>query len=1005
MAQIYRVVAFTDIEGSSRLWEQMGSSFVHHIRNHDDLVRRTVQEFGGEVVKPIGDGFFLAFESARASVAWAVTFLSEIKQYQERTPSAPEFRIRIVLNAGQVETVPDATLPLGIDYFGATVNRAARLSKLGSGEQVLASETVVSGITAEELNALGVELIDLGFHRLKDLTAPEHIIQIHHPSFRVKTFPPLKSLDIRSNNLPSQVTAFFGREKEFQELSNLLKEGKYRLVTLTGFGGIGKSRLAIQLGAELLPLFQNGVFVVWLDRITAPRQIPSTLAESLAFTFYSEENPEEQILRFLEDKNMLLLFDNFEHLLEEDGTDFLIRLLERCPKIRVLVTSRERLNILGELEYPLDALPIPKAVEPVESLLKYPSVRIFEDRAALANPDFSISSETVGPLIQILNSVEGIPIAIELAAGQIRHFPLKEMAESLEQSLEILAVPYRNLPKRQRSLQATIEWSYQLLSQAEKKFLVSLGVFQGGFQPPAARAMSPELSEVQANENLFSLVDRSLVRHQVMDSTARFSLLEPVRQFCLRLASIDSDFAELENRHSKWFAVYAAEESLKLHSPEQNLALSALIMEWPNIQKAFLHSVKAKNWEQVNCFARSLRNFLDIRSLWNEAVYMYQQAYAHLQESGVEITNALQSRALCSVSLSLGRFLLRLGQVEEGTRMVEYGFSLAQHYAESSELSYAYRNLGSLAVLKGDLEEARAHFEKSLQYAEEARDVFASISNLNNLGVIHLRKGEIQQAQQTLEKAFSASQSCGDRYVMATTLSNLGILYQELRERETARQKHEASIEVRKELGDKQGIASCLNNLGLLASEEGNLEEARRLFLQSLEVSKDLGDRNGVMQTLTNLGEILWRLGCIEDAGHYFADAENHSRMIGNPDSLADILNSRGVLEIFFHRPEQARGFLLEALMIARQLGLENRLAESLVGIGLWLEKTGKPGLAYQLITSAVSSGKIGDFLENQWANDAIARLKEILPADASAQLSSELSEAGDLAYSLLKPI
>jgi predicted ATPase/class 3 adenylate cyclase/Tfp pilus assembly protein PilF len=1004
-----RILCFTDIEGSSRLWESVGPGFVEHIRNHDEIVRRTLQESGGCVVKPIGDGFFISFERGREAIGWAVRFLQELREYRGRAPGNPELRVRVVFHSGPVETVADPTLPLGVDYFGATVNRAARLSKVGYGGQVLVSEAVAALLSEQDLRALGIELIDLGQVRLKDLSAPEHVFQVHHPSFPTRMFPPLKTLDVRSNNLPSQVTSFFGREREFRELCARIREGGHRLVTLTGFGGVGKSRLAIQVGAELLPHFRDGVYVAYLDRIRGPREIATALAEAISFSFYSRENAEDQILRFLEDKSILLILDNFEHLLEDDGTEFVVRILEQCPKVRLIVTSRERLNLLGELEYPLDVMEVPAGTEALEVFLNYPSVQIFVDRASLAAPGFRVSAEARQPLARILRAVEGIPIAIELAAGRVRHSTLEEIAESLEESLEMLTATYRNLPPRQRSLEATLQWSLNLLGDAERRFLVSLSVFRGGFSAAAAVAMNPWLSGSDGQAILRSLVDRSLVRHQITDGTGRYSLLEPVRKFCERLAKQDVSLADLGERHSRWFGEFASKESARLHTQEQMRALSTMVTEWPNIQKAFEYAVASGQWSRVTALARALRDVLDMRGLWSDAVYLYRGARERIQVvveagSGGGDGEGEMREALCAVSLSLARFLLRLGEVAEGVERIEEGVRLANECGNDSERAFAMRILGSVAMMRGQMAEARARFEESLRMARAAGDFYAEVSSLNNLGVIYTQAGETGAAKETLEAALAIAESAGDRYVVATTLSNLGNLHQGLGETKAARERHEASIEVRKELGDRQGIASSLNNLGLLASEEGNLETARRLFLESLDIFKDLGDRNGAVGALVNLGEVVWRLGQTDGASAHFAEAEKLCRKMGNPESLADILNSRGVMEVFAGRWEGARSCLTEALRISREIGYENRIAETLVGVGLWLEARGREEAARDLIAAAVASGEIEDVLEREWAERALERLAASgLEGAPAASGAGSLRERAELAERALK--
>lgn len=505
---------FTDIEGSTKMWEGSPEAMRVALVRHDEILREATETRGGYIFKTVGDAFCTVFPTAQDALEAALT-AQRVLISEEWSEEIGSLRVRMALHTGAAEERDG-------DYFGPPLNRVARLLSAGHGGQILlslAAQELVRDQLPEEM-----ALRDLGERRLKDLFRPERVFQLTAPDLPFG-FPPLRTLEGRPNNLPLQPTPLVGRKREVAEVTQRLLASKTRLLTLTGPGGTGKTRLALQAAADLLEEFEDGTFFVSLAALTDPQVVTSAIAAPLGVVEAADRPLEEGIKEYLRERKLLLLLDNFEQVLE--GARLVGQLLAACPDLKVLATSRIPLGLYGEREYPVPplSLPDPERLPSLERLTQYEAVGLFIERAQDARPDFSVTNENAPAVVEICSRLDGLPLAIELAAARIKVLTPHKMLDRLSDRLKLLARGARDLPERQRTLRATMEWSHALLAEGEKMLFARLSVFAGGRTLEAIEAICDAEGDLPVDvlDGVESLVDKSLLREEEGPGESRAS--------------------------------------------------------------------------------------------------------------------------------------------------------------------------------------------------------------------------------------------------------------------------------------------------------------------------------------------------------------------------------------------------------------------------------------------------------------------------------------------------
>jgi predicted ATPase/class 3 adenylate cyclase len=791
---------FTDIEGSTRLLHQLGDRYGDALADHRRLLRECFRERDGREVDTQGDAFFVAFATASQAVAAAVAAQRRLAGHG--WPGGVELRVRMGIHTGE-------PTPTDEGYVGVDLHRGARICAAGHGGQVLVSEATRQLLLGHE--PAGVRLRDLGPHRLKDLTQPQRLYQVVAAGL-LEAFPPLKTLEDRPTNLPAQPTPLLGRTAELAGIGGLLGRERTRLVTLTGPGGTGKTRLALQAAADALDDFPGGVFLVTLAAIRDPGLVVPTVARTLGVREGAGRTVEEALGEFLGDRQVLLLLDNFEQVVE--AAPEVAGLLAACPGLSVLVTSREPLRLSGEQEYPVPPLPVPDrrslARADPAGLSQYEAVALFIGRAQAVKPSFQVTADNAPAVAEICVRLDGLPLAIELAAARIKVLSPQAVLDRLGRRLRLLTGGARGLPARQQTLRGTIDWSYDLLSGPERRLFARLAVFVDGWTLEAAEAVcDPDGDlEVDVLDGLASLVDKSLVRQAGRpDGEPRFGMLETVREYALERLEADQDPESVRDRHATYFTELSVRAQERLRLTAERGLVERLEEEHGNLRAALV-------W------------LLDRRRT----------------EPALELVHGAW------------RMWLMRGRLREGQALIE------RVLEQSSDVPSLLRDdalavVGEFYRVQGDFERARRAKEASLPGLRRAAPKLAA-ATLTDLGEIAEDQGRYQEALRLHEEALAIRREIGEQPGIGHAMCGLGRLAIRTGELPRARSFYEAVLEIGRRIDDHGFLNEALLGLAEVARRESDDGRAERLYRESVALAIRMGDLPWLAVGLAGLAAI-----------------------------------------------------------------------------------------------------------------------------------------------------
>ena len=845
---------FTDIEGSTVMWEAHPRVMRTSLERHDALLRAIITGAGGYVFKTVGDAFCAAF--ARAADAVGAALQAQAAIAAEPWPGETPIKVRMAVHTGAVDSRDG-------DYFGPPVNRVARLLSAGHGGQTLLSQAAWEG--SRDGLPQDASLRDLGLHRLKDLARPEHVFELSHPRLR-SDFPAIRSLSTHPNNLPQQLTTFIGRAREVSEVTALLAGN--RLLTLTGAGGSGKTRLGVQVAAESLAQFPDGVWLTELAPITEPDLVAQAMAAALGVKEQRGRPLAQTLADSLKDKRALILLDNCEHVLNASAA-IADALLRECAGVRILATSREPLGIAGEQTY---RVPILQAFE---------SVQLFADRAALARPNFALTDRNASAVAAICSKLDGVPLAIELAAARVSSLSVEEIHDRLDRRFGLLTRGSRTALPRHQTLRALIDWSYDLLGQAERALLRSLAVFSGGWTLEAAEATCAGGTVAgDVVDLLTSLSNKSLTVWDQGDGRSRYRLLDTLRQYAGEKLTESGDEQRIRDRHRDYHLALAERSLPKLTGTEQAEWLRRLEDEHDNFRSALEWCVAGSTEEGFRLCAALLR-FWVVRGHFSEGRAWCERL---LHKPGSQRRTKGRAKALHTA----GALAYYQGDYLHARTALEEGLSILQEIDDRTGVAAALNALGNVAIEQGDYALARTRHEASLAKSREVGEPGDIANSLVNLGVVAEKQGDQPAARTLYEEALAIRRRVGDRWGIAVALNNLANVAFEQGNYAATRSLLEEGLAIRRELGDRRGIALSLGNLAELANTQGDAVSARAWAVESLAIGRELGDGRQICHALDRLGEVHAALGSVLIAARVWGAAQRLREAMGSADESVE---------------------------------------------------------------------------------------------------------------------
>ena len=848
----------TDIEGSTALWERHAAAMGAATAGHDALIEAAVTDAGGLVVRPRGEGDsrFAVFEQPATAVRAATAIQRGLAAGLGDFPF--ELRVRIGVHTGAADWRAG-------DYYGSAVNRCARVRGLAHGGQTLLSQATAE-LTRDDL-AAGLSLRELGTYPLKGLSRPETVYQLCLPDLP-NDFPSLQSSAEFAGNLPTPPTAIIGREQELADLTRLLTGDGARLVTLTGPGGTGKTRLCLELGHALRQRFPHGVYFVDLAPITDPALVASTIAHTMGIREGGGRPAFDNLKEYLADKQVLLLLDNLEQVVS--AAPIIAGLLAATRRVALLATSRIPLQLRGEREYPVDTLAVPpaRAALPAAQLHDYEAVRFFVRQAQAARPSFALGDDNAAAVAGICRRLDGLPLALEIAAARVRLLPPAAILKRLDQSMKLLVGGAADLPTRQQTVRNAIDWSYTLLTPDEQTLFARLGVFVGGFTLESAEAVCNPDGALDVFAGVETLLRNSLLRQvDSPDDEPRFDMLLTIRDYALEKLAGAGELDAQRAAHAGHFAQWATADWAALYAPEALALMRRIEADHDNFRAAL-------SWGLEPGHDLGGAGWISIFLLW----FWYRRGYMRegrdWSERLIQATQPVGGVPYGMALNTAGMMAMWLGEIDVADQHLAAAFPISEQANFPLGISMGHFSYGVNQINRGRDREAYSHLIQAAEMFDESGWGWQKGNTLVHLANAALGLGEIGQAERWLREAMPVVEHIDDPWQIAFALNNLGEVARSQEDYDRARPFYERAEAMYREADALGDHARLVHTLGYMALHDGDAARAEQLFHESLAAFQRLGNKRGMAECLGGLAAVAAARGDAEWGAPLLAAAD-----------------------------------------------------------------------------------------------------------------------------------
>ena len=834
-------LVFTDIEGSTAHLRRLGDAYATLLADHHRIVDAAAAKYDGTRIDAAGDGLFYSFPTARGALSACID--AQIGLAAHSWPDEATIRVRMGIHTG--EPISGAT-----GYVGIDVHRASRICAAGHGGQILVSQAARS-LIADALPD-GVKLRDVGEHRLRGIESSERLYEVVAPGLEAG-FPPIRSLDTMPNNLPRQLSSFIGRDREIADAVGRLSGAS--LLTLTGPGGVGKTRLALEIGAQSVAAFPDGVWLVELASVSEGGLVGDAVASALQLKQRPNAETLSTLVDELAERRTLIVLDNCEHLIEA-VVDVVDQVIRRCPEVHILATSREALGIGGESLMAVPSLSLPASDGGgslgLDALAECEAVRLFLNRARAVLPGFELTEDNAAAVAQICRRLDGIPLAVELAAARVRSLPPRQIADRLDGRFRLLTGGSRTALPRHRTLRAAMDWSFDLLEEPEQLLLMRLSVFAGSFSLEAAEAVCAEgiIREEEILDLLSHLVDRSLLLPEVASSEARYRMLETIRDYAQERLAESGDASARFLRHRDWFVDLVDRARPAFFSgPVQPEWVARLADDHDNLRAALRWAHEDPDGADAELgLASGLWRFWEVRGDLEEGSVWLERALARL---GGEVSTRRASALTGAGVLSAHR-----GDYAAASAFHEASLMLNRELGQPLAVAAACNNCASVAIEQGQLDRARELYTEAIGLSRAGGDSQGVAFGLINLADLAERMGETAEADRLYAESIGIFEKFGDQWGVAHVSTRLAQAARRRGDLARARRGYEEALAMHRAVGDRHAEARALANLGDVSGDDGDHQRAEALYLESLRLRSELGDRVGTAAVLERLAGV-----------------------------------------------------------------------------------------------------------------------------------------------------